>query len=1814
MKIGRSFIGPNQKLAFGKSYFIIIVFLLTFLPGFNSFAQDYPEYEEIALFLDVPNLGGAEIDVLIKGNDIYLPITDFFDFLKIRNVPSAGLDTISGFFINQEATYSIIRENNEIQYGKELYKLQPGDLIRTETNLFLNGKYYGQIFGLDCEFSFRNMSVRVNTRLELPAIREMRQEAMRKNMNRLVGEVEADTNIGRKYPFFHFGMADWSVNLTERINGPSDARLNLALGAILAGGEATVSLNYNSHTEFTEKQQYYLWRYVNNDNRALRQIMAGKIATGATSSIYDPVVGVQLTNASTKFKRSFGSYTLSDRTEPNWIVELYVNNELVDYTTADPSGFFTFEVPMVYGNTNVRLKFYGPWGEERVREQNITVPFNFVPKKTLEYKVSAGMIQDYFNSTFARAQANYGLFSSVTVGTGVEYLSSLTTGELMPFVNGSFRLAPNLMLSGEYSPEVRSKGTLTYRLPSSLQFDVNYIYYKKGQQAINNNFREERKVSMSMPIRFSNVSVYNRLTVNQLVLPTSNYTTGEWLISGALFGVSTNITSYAIFIGNTKPYYYSDFSVSFRLPLDISVQPRVQYSYTNKKLLSAKDLVEKRVLKKAYLTASYEQNFQSHMHLVEVGFRYDFNFAQTSFLTRQTNNSTTFVQFARGSIINDSQTNYVKSDNRSNVGKGGISILAFLDKNGNGTQDEGEPKAYGLNIRANSGRIEKREQDTTIRIFGLEPYTDCYIEFDQNSFDNIAWRLKHLSMSIAVDPNMIKLVEIPINIVGEAAGMVRMDKAGAIRGIGRVIVNIYDKNQKRVGRTLSEDDGYFSYFGLIPGNYDVRIDTNQLQKLGMNSTPKSIDFNIAAILDGDYVDGLDFVLKMDTALETKEPEEDIKLEPIDMMVYIQSELVVDTTQGHFAIELGAFKKQVDADTLREQLSTLTGKEANLVFEDDQYKVRISGFTSKNEIEDYFPALQSKGINKISMISLMPVAEPRMVASIPDTPIDTVIMYSENDTTVLALNEVIKDDTSSSTDSYEIKVGAFVYEAEADSLREQLSTLSSKEAQLIYEDGRYRVLITGFATKEKTEDYFPALKGKGIGAIAIVSVKGVAEQRHDMDIFIVHDVVKEDTTTTDDSYVIELATFDNEIEANSFLTELATLKGKEPKLVFEDDQYKVQIDELSSKSEIQDYFPIIKSKGIDEISVIGLKGMAEPRRETEIVGLDSNLAEKDSTVFIVHEVIKEDTTTLDDSFVIELAAFDNEPEANTLRDQISTLQGKEANIVFEDNQYKVQITGITTKEETKDYFPVIKSKGISEVSIISLKGKAEPRLVAEILVAEKDTTILIVHEIIEEDLTSSTDSYVIQVGAFKRKSYAKRLKNKLSGILDKEVIITEENGFYKVRITGFSSIYDLEKFIPVLVKKGYTEIWVVTLKGMLKPGSDRDIVQSETELINTYTKDGTTYFIIYESIEEDRTTTDDSYAIQLGAFRNKINAEVLKIRMNTYLDREVEIYLENGLYNVRIPEFKSRKEVDDYVPKLIELGVKEIRVLNIKGIQEHQISTNRIDTIQASDFDSTTTIIDTKRKKKITIKPVKKVVVREDEAKKKTTVEYRKETVKPPPVTVRSTLEDRMLEAEYKTGLYEARWPGVEFVIQIAASKSISDPEVIKQKFGLSGEVNVTRADEWYRFSVGSYIKYWQAREYRNILRTRNGMEDAIIVAYKDGKKIMFRDLLAIAENTPLTGLTVRPVLSKAFSVQVLATKDENVTVASIRELYGIDEEIFKEYDESDGLYRYSIGNFTLYTDAAKVRNKIKVLGFKEVFVIGYKDGKRVADLKSLLDQ
>jgi len=246
----------------------------------RGLAKDDPilPYDEILVYMNVQGVGNVQIPAAIRNESAYLSITDIFGFLKIRNNASAGMDSVSGFFITPQALFVIDKVNNRIEYQGKKINLPPEAFIQTATALYLKSDYFGQVFGLQCKFNFRSLSVILSTALELPVIREMRQEEMRNNLNRLKGEVKADTSILRSYPMFKFGMADWAVVNTQDVQQKTnDTRLNLALGGVVAGGETNVVLNYRNNTPFNEREQYYQWRFVNNDNKALRQVMAGKI-------------------------------------------------------------------------------------------------------------------------------------------------------------------------------------------------------------------------------------------------------------------------------------------------------------------------------------------------------------------------------------------------------------------------------------------------------------------------------------------------------------------------------------------------------------------------------------------------------------------------------------------------------------------------------------------------------------------------------------------------------------------------------------------------------------------------------------------------------------------------------------------------------------------------------------------------------------------------------------------------------------------------------------------------------------------------------------------------------------------------------------------------------------------------------------------------------------------------------------------------------------------------------------------------------------------------------------------------------------------------------------------------------------------------------------------------------------------------------------------------------------------------------------------------------------------------------------------------
>lgn len=821
-------------------------------------AQSEDTYDEISLILNVQRVGSVEIPAIIYKHEAFLPVKEIFDFLKIRNNLSQELDRLSGHIIGPESAFEIDKQKNQITYSGKIYPVKPGDLIQTETSLFLRSNYFGEVFGLICSFSFRSLSVSLTTKIDLPIIREMQQELVRKNISRLRGEKKADSIVDRKFTWIKMGVIDWAIQSNQQNFEATKTLFNLNLGAVLLGGEAQVFLNHATDQPFNKQNQFYRWRYVNNNNKLIRQVAVGKMFVQSTSTLFTPLNALQLSNTPTSYRRSYGTYTLSNRTEPGWMVELYINNVLVNFMKADASGFYSFEIPMTYGSSVVKLRFFGPWGEERTTEQYINIPFNFIPQNQFEYQVTGGVTADSSRARFARAKIGYGVSRHFTVGGGVEYLSSVNNGKPMPYLNASAKLGSRILLSGERMHGVRSEAALSYRSPSRTQIDFNYTKYDPGQTAVVNNYLEEKKLVLSKPFKSKKYAGFARFTYQDVQLVKSKITSTELLLSVMKGRTSTNFTTYAI-VSQKKPLVYSNISTSLSLPGKIRLTQQVQYEYRSRNFSMLRTELEKNVFKQGYLNLAYQANLVQKTRQLNIGLRYNFSFAQSLFNTIIGQKQTTTTQNIRGSILYDGQSKYIGTSNQVAVGRAGFIIAPFLDLNCNGERDENEPKVAGLHLRVNGGRVSYNEKDSSIRVTGLEAYNNYFIELDKNSFDNIAWQIRNKTISVEAEPNNFKLIQVPVAVVGEVSGTVLLKNGIDNKGIGRILINIFNAyTGKLITRILTEADGYYSFVGLAPGKYTAAVDTDQLKKLNMTVTMNHKPFQIKMSAEGDIVEGMDF--------------------------------------------------------------------------------------------------------------------------------------------------------------------------------------------------------------------------------------------------------------------------------------------------------------------------------------------------------------------------------------------------------------------------------------------------------------------------------------------------------------------------------------------------------------------------------------------------------------------------------------------------------------------------------------------------------------------------------------------------------------------------------------------------------------------------------------------------------------------------------------------------------------------------------------------------------------------------------------------
>ena len=109
------------ELAYEKPiglFVLVSMIIITFFLVFTLFislpvkAQE-TDNEEVLITLQVQRVGSVEMPAIINGQTAYLPVMDVFNFLKIKNLPSAENDSITGFLIQPGAGFLVDKKITE---------------------------------------------------------------------------------------------------------------------------------------------------------------------------------------------------------------------------------------------------------------------------------------------------------------------------------------------------------------------------------------------------------------------------------------------------------------------------------------------------------------------------------------------------------------------------------------------------------------------------------------------------------------------------------------------------------------------------------------------------------------------------------------------------------------------------------------------------------------------------------------------------------------------------------------------------------------------------------------------------------------------------------------------------------------------------------------------------------------------------------------------------------------------------------------------------------------------------------------------------------------------------------------------------------------------------------------------------------------------------------------------------------------------------------------------------------------------------------------------------------------------------------------------------------------------------------------------------------------------------------------------------------------------------------------------------------------------------------------------------------------------
>lgn len=161
---------------------------------------------------------------------------------------------------------------------------------------------------------------------------------------------------------------------------------------------------------------------------------------------------------------------------------------------------------------------------------------------------------------------------------------------------------------------------------------------------------------------------------------------------------------------------------------------------------------------------------------------------------------------------------------------GGATLRAFRDRDGDGTYGPSDELLEGVTF-ATYNQTAKSGADGVARVNGLGAGRPVSVQLDPTSLPDLDLAPAKPGLEIVPRAGRLQPLDFAVVALSEVEGTARFEDASTGRGVSGVRLHLVDEKGKIVAYSKTELDGYFFFERVPPGQYRLRIDPEQVERL-----------------------------------------------------------------------------------------------------------------------------------------------------------------------------------------------------------------------------------------------------------------------------------------------------------------------------------------------------------------------------------------------------------------------------------------------------------------------------------------------------------------------------------------------------------------------------------------------------------------------------------------------------------------------------------------------------------------------------------------------------------------------------------------------------------------------------------------------------------------------------------------------------------------------------------------------------------------------------------------------------------------------